>query len=148
VTFDPTVDNTVIDYTAISSMLQSIKSHDDLFLQLSNGSMGSITKVGKAGTAGVTSTIPASQFTIASVQLSDTLQKGTWTGTVNYGQSFIDVPTITTTVFVSNATGTAPVAYLSKVPGTTECTVTIVDAKGASVQPFTLHLLAFGKKPL
>jgi len=141
VAVDTTVDNAVIDYTAIASMLQTIKSHDDLFVQFSSGSLGNLYN----GTS--SQTVPASSFAVAGVTLTGTLNgKGTAVVPFKYGLQFGTVPVVTSTVYILGNTN-APISYLSKAPDLSGGEITIVDKNNAtSSAPYTLYIMAMGIK--
>jgi len=140
-----TVDNTVIDFTAIQSLLQTVKSHDDLFVQFSSGSMGNIVMNETATTSSTPTTtaspIPASSFLMQGVQASGNLSSGTCTFTVYWGENFGGTPIVTATPQSTNSNSTA-YAYVYSVDTTKA--VIVVNDTGSSTGSVSLNVLALG----
>lgn len=134
------IDNAVIDFTQISNLLQTLKSHDELFMKFANGAMGSV-KV-DAATA---KDVPAQSFQLASVSYTDKMSQGTLkpAGAISFGKTFNGTPIVTATVTSSN-TGISPVVYLTDV-SSTGCTIIARDLSTAKYSgSVTINILAFG----
>jgi len=141
-----TVDNAVIDYTAIASLLQTVKSHDDLFVQFSSGSLGNIATDTLSGGTVTTSgnPIPASSFLMQGAQINGTLTNGNAVVKVLWGQAFGGTPIVTATPVMTPSTA-SPSTYIQSIDGTTGATIVINNNDSATkTAAFTLQVLALG----
>jgi hypothetical protein len=142
-----TVDNAVIDYTAITSILQTVKSHDDLFVQFSTGSLGNIATDTVSG-ASVTPTphpIPATLFLMQGATVQGNLSNGNAVVKVVWGQSFGSQSPIVTATPVMNVSTASLSTYIQSIDNTTGATIIINNSDSATkTAGFTLHVLALG----
>lgn len=142
-----TVDNAVIDYTAIASLLQTVKSHDDLFVQFSSGSLGNIavneSANGDASQVNATA-IPASNFLVQGVQAQGTLSGGSCSFTVYWGEAFGIAPIVTATPQIQNSNSRAT-ALISSVD-TSKATIVVYDSGSTAGAAVLLNVLALGTR--
>ena len=137
---DTTIDNAVIDFTAISNLLQTLKSHDDLFVKFASGALGSYFKDGDAEA----SPLPANNFQLASVTHKGKMTaKQQYSKTVGFGKSFNVAPIVVATV-QAKTTGSILVVQLLDPPTTESCVIAVNDIKGIYAGEFTVNILALG----
>ncbi|CAB4185775.1 hypothetical protein UFOVP1119_118 [uncultured Caudovirales phage] len=137
---DTTIDNAVIDFTAISNLLQTLKSHDDLFVKFASGSLGSYFKDGDAEA----SPLAANIFQLASVTHKGKMTaKQQYSKSVGFGKSFNVTPIVVATV-QAKTSGSILVVQLLDPPTTESCVIAVNDIKGTYAGEFTVHILALG----
>jgi hypothetical protein len=137
---DTTIDNAVIDFTSISNLLQTLKTHDDLFMKFASGSLGSYTPVGSEDSIGMSASI----FQMVGVKVKGTMQKDKpWPKKVAFGKSFQVAPTVVLTVS-AKTTGSILVAQLTEEPGLDSCTISVSDINRKFAGDFVVNILALG----
>ena len=137
---DTTIDNAVIDFTAISNLLQTLKTHDDLFMKFASGSLGSYTPVGSEDSIGMAASI----FQMVGVKAKGNMSKNKqWSKTIAFGKSFQVPPTVTVTVSAKTS-GSVLVAHLLEEPGLDSCVVAVNDVKGTFAGDLVVNILALG----
>jgi hypothetical protein len=144
---DTTIDNAVIDYTAITSILQTVKSHDDLFVNFTNGSMGQLNDADDS--ANGNKTVAATNFFVAAASKTAVYKNGGISSLpISFGKSFGQPPIVTVTAYASGNSNAAPICYLSKPPSLDGVEVTVIDPlnKGNSSIQCTINVIAFGIK--
>jgi hypothetical protein len=139
---DTTIDNAVIDYSQISNILQTVKSHDDLFVKLSTGSLGSFTA---AGSTAATSSLSPSNFHIAGVQAYVNVKNGAGTsGAIPFGKIFASPPVVVVTCQYAESKANL-FAQLIELPTTDSCKIAIGQVGGSNLSGSVLvHIMAFG----
>lgn len=137
---DTTIDNAVIDFASISNLLQTLKTHDDLFMKFASGSFGAYTQVGTKQSV----PMAASVFQMVGVRVAATMKKNTPKRVeVVYGKSFATVPTVVATAGnISDKTSLN--AQIEGEPGLDKCTVLVTSSSTAFAGEFTLNVLALG----
>lgn len=137
---DTTIDNAVIDFASISNLLQTLKTHDDLFMKFASGSLGSYSPVGSKDSIPVS----ASTFQVVGVKVKATMTaKQQKTVTVPFGKTFSVTPTVVATVS-AKTNGPALVAQLQEEPSLDSCLITVTDANNQYGSEFIINVIAFG----
>ena len=140
------VDNAVIDFAQISNILQTLKSHDDLFQAVITNGIGNYVEDTNATTttgAGASTPIPANALLICTATRSVTLASGAASGQyMPFGQTFSSTPVVITSVTTAQ-TNSRPFSWVTS--STTQgATVSIADVAGKTSSPVTINLIAIG----
>ena len=138
---DTTIDNAVIDYTQISNLLQTVKSHDDLFVKLSTGSLGSVTPAGSTSPT----TLSPSNFHVAGIQAYVNVKSGAGTsGAIPFGKIFASPPVVVVTCQYAESKANL-FAQLIELPTTDSCKIAVGQVGGSNISGSVLvHIMAFG----
>jgi hypothetical protein len=138
---DTTIDNAVIDYSQISSLLQTVKSHDDLVVKLSAGSLGSITQAGSNNPIFLT----PSNFHLAATQAYVNVKNGAGTSSaIPFGKTFTSPPVVVVTAFYAESKANL-FAQLIELPTTDSCKVAVGQVGGSNISGSVLvNIMAFG----
>jgi hypothetical protein len=143
------VDNAVIDFTQITSILETLKSHDDLYVTLAAGNMASIQVVDSTSnqTPAAPAYISAGNLSFAGVKYGCQLSAGKATATgVKYGGvAFGATPVVVATAKLIGTSSTIfPTVHLTDIQGDS-CSFIVHDTSGAKSSAIVeVQILAFG----
>jgi hypothetical protein len=144
------VDNAVIDFAAISNILQTLQAHDNVFTSISTQGIANYVDDTNANTGGGVSgtPIPLGALLIATAQSEVTLVNGVSKAIfMPFGQTFAQAPVVVVSASTSGAgTASRPLAYISGSPTTQNATVYVVDQAGKTNVKVIVNLIAIGLK--
>ena len=144
-----TVDNAVIDYTAITSILQNLKSHDDLFTQIATSNVVDFVTYPTANASTnppTTSPLAIGAVLMEAVQATGAISGKTASVTVKWSSPFLNAPVVVATPMYSNVSSSpAPSVYISTVD-TSGATIIVSDSSVGTGTQFLLNVFAIGPR--
>jgi hypothetical protein len=147
-TINTSVDNAVIDFAQISNILQTLKSHDDLFTSVISNGLGNFVDDTNATTttgAGTSTPIPANALLICTAARSVTLAGSAISGQyMPFGQTFSSTPVVITSV-TTTSTSSRPYSWVTAVTPQ-GATVSVSDVAGKTNAAVTINLIAIGAR--
>ena len=141
------IDNAVIDFTQITSLLATLQEHDNLFTSLTGSNMATITAINSnlTSTPNPPQYISASNLGFVGVKYMTQLADGNARATVSFGTTFDSAPIVTATAKLVGTSSTAfPVVFLTDIQNG-QCSIAIHDTSGGKAKvTVEVQILAMG----